>query len=198
MSQKSIFGAIGGLLFALALIPNANAYWHKDWHKGWHSDWGHHAPAYISRHSLPNPALTPGALNPEVTQSDIKQTICRRGWTRTVRPPEAYTERLKRIDIRKYGYVNHKIWQYELDHLVSLELGGSPTSPQNLWPEPHNSVGGWGSYAKDRLENRLNDLVCSGRLSLASAQRQIAQNWIQAYIRYIGPTPNNTIQRRYR
>ena len=69
-------------------------------------------------------------------------------------------------------------------HLIPLELGGSPTSPLNLWPEPHRVVGGWGSYRKDRLENRLNHLVCSGRLTLRAAQRAIAANWIAADRRY--------------
>lgn len=140
---------------------------------------------------LPNPRLTPGALNPAVNSHDLYRTICHRGWTRTVRPPENYTERLKRRQIREYGYSNHRLSAYELDHLVSLELGGSPSSPKNLWPEPHNAAGGWGSFAKDRLENKLNHLVCDHRLSLQSAQHMIATNWIRAYRRYIGPTPDD-------
>ena len=60
-------------------------------------------------------------------------------------------------------------------HLVPLELGGSPASPRNLWPEPHHVAGGWGSYRKDRLENRLNHLVCRGRITLAVARHAIAR-----------------------
>lgn len=145
-----------------------------------------HRPA-----ALPNASLTPGALNPAVTPSDLYSTICRHGWTRTIRPAERYTERLKREQIREYGYANRRLGAYEEDHLVSLELGGSPSSPENLWPEPHNAKGGWGSYAKDRLENRLNHLVCDRRLALGAAQRMIATNWIAAYQRYIGPSPYN-------
>lgn len=74
-------------------------------------------------------------------------------------------------------------------HLISLELGGSPTSPRNLWPEPHKVEGGWGSHTKDRLENRLNHLVCRGEISLARAQRMIATNWVGAYKRLIAPHP---------
>ena len=74
-------------------------------------------------------------------------------------------------------------------HLISLELGGSPDNPRNLWPQPHHVIGGWGSYAKDRLENRLHTLVCRGRLPLAQAQREIAGNWIVAYKRYVGAQP---------
>jgi hypothetical protein len=81
-------------------------------------------------------------------------------------------------------------------HLVSLELGGSPTSPRNLWPEPRHVVGGWGSYTKDRLEDRLHRLVCRGRVPLARAQREIASNWIAAYRRYVGPDPDP--RRRHR
>ena len=140
---------------------------------------------------LPNPALTPGALNPAVTQQTIETTICVRGWTRTVRPPESYTEPLKRAQITQYGYTNRWLRDYEEDHLVPLELGGSPSSPQNLWPEPHDALGGWGSYAKDRLENRLRELVCRGQLPLGTARAAIATNWITAYRRYLGPMPDN-------
>ena len=140
---------------------------------------------------LPNPAVTPGAVNPEVTPSDLYSTICRRGWTRTIRPPEDYTERLKREQIMQYGYVNRRLGSYEEDHLISLELGGSPSSPENLWPEPHQVDGGWGSYAKDRLENRLNHLVCDRVISLGTAQQMIATDWIAAYQQYLGPTPDN-------
>ena len=134
--------------------------------------------------ALPDPALTPGATNPAITQANIHSTICRRGWTRTVRPPEAYTERLKRAQIRAYGYRDRRLRDYEEDHLIPLELGGAPASPKNLWPEPHVVEGGWGSYRKDRLENRLRWLVCRGRLRLATARRRIATNWINVYRRY--------------
>jgi hypothetical protein len=56
----------------------------------------------------------------------------------------------------------------------------------NLWPEHYYEP--WGARTKDRLESKLHALVCSGRLSLASAQRQEAANWITAYKRYVGPT----------
>ena len=146
--------------------------------------------------ALPNPRLTPGATNPGVTQADIHETICVPGYTRAIRPPERYTERLKRTGIRRYGYGDCRLRDYEEDHLISLELGGSPDSPRNLWPEPHHVVGAWGSYTKDRLENRLHSLVCHGRISLAQAQRQIARNWIAAYKEYVGPLPER--HRRHR
>ncbi|WP_174501989.1 hypothetical protein [Acidiphilium sp. C61] len=143
----------------------------------------------VGYNPLPNPRITPGAINGAVTQADIDTTICVRGWTRTVRPPESYTEPLKRRLIRTYGYADHELRDYELDHLEPLELGGAPGSPKNLWPEPHVAQGGWGSRAKDRLENKLHYLVCSGRLSLAAARQMIATNWIAAFKRFIGPRP---------
>ena len=166
-------------LIALALLPaQASARWHH---------WHHYSRIAPAADALPDPSLTPGALNPAVTQGDIYATICVRGWTRAVRPPEQYTERLKRRQIREYGYRDRWLRDYEEDHLIPLELGGSPTSPRNLWPEPHHVAGGWGSYRKDRLENRLNHLVCSGRLRLAAARRAIARNWIAAYRRFFTP-----------
>ncbi len=137
----------------------------------------------------PNPRLTPGAVNPAVTQANIRETICARGFARTIRPPKAYTHRLKRRQVRAYGYTDLRLRDYEEDHLVSLEIGGSPTSPKNLWPEPRHVIGGWGSEAKDRLENRLHTLVCRGRLPLAEAQRAISHDWISAYQRYVGGAP---------
>lgn len=153
--------------------------------------WTRHGATAPVRIALPKPRLTPGALNSSVRQADIYRTICVRGWTRRVRPPERYTERLKRRQIREYGYRDRRLRDYEEDHLIPLELGGSATSPKNLWPEPHHVLGGWGSYAKDRLENRLNHMVCRGRLSLASARRMIASNWVAAYRRFLGPVPDN-------
>ncbi|OBS09684.1 hypothetical protein Thpro_022012 [Acidihalobacter prosperus] len=172
-------------LFAAFSASPASAWWH-DYRDARH-------PVFPRRDALPNPRLTPGALNPAVTQANIHETICVRGYTRSIRPPERYTESLKRRQIREYDYPQdmNRLWFFEEDHLISLELGGSPSSPRNLWPEPHRVAGGWGSYAKDRLENKLNHLVCSGRLPLADAQRMIARNWISAYRRYIGPIPDD-------
>jgi hypothetical protein len=142
--------------------------------------------------ALPNPQLTPGALNPAVTQQTLGETICRRGgYTRSIRPPESYTYKIKVESIREYGYTDKRLSHYELDHLISLELGGSPDSPQNLWPEPHYVAGGWGSYAKDKLENKLHDMVCHGEIPLAQAQHEEATDWITAYKKYIGQVPDN-------
>ena len=133
-------------------------------------------PARTACHSssgLPDGHCTPGATWSRVTQGDIRSTICRRGWTATIRPKESYTEALKRIQIRLYGnYAGSKLSSYEEDHLIPLELGGNPTSARNLWPEAHPS-----SYTKDGVEATLNHAVCDGRVKLAPAQRAIARNW---------------------
>ena len=135
---------------------------------------------------LPNPHTTPGALNPAITQANIHATICSRHWsTRSIRPPEEYTYRLKRHQLRAWHYRDRRTSHYEEDHLISLELGGAPRDPRNLWPEPWR--GRCGAHAKDRVENALNRQVCRGRLSLRRAQREIATNWVAAYRRYIGP-----------
>jgi hypothetical protein len=110
--------------------------------------------------------LTPGVVNPDVTQSTIRATICRRGWTRTVRPPVSYTSDLKRTGLRQYG-LRGPPSRYQEDHLISLELGGHPTDPRNLWPEPYPRAA-----TVDRTENELNAAVCRGKLSLADAQRR--------------------------
>ena len=136
--------------------------------------------------ALPRSQLTPGAVDPRVTQSNIRSTICVRGYTKRVRPPAKYTSDLKRKQIARYAYEDRRLRDYEEDHLISLELGGSPTSPKNLWPEPRHVLGGWGADAKDQLENELHRRVCSGELPLAEAQRAIATSWIAAYKRFVG------------
>ncbi len=133
---------------------------------------------------LPDAHLTPGPIDPRVTQANLRSTICRRGgYTHSVRPPESYTEPLKIKQIAQYGYTDTRLSRYEEDHLIPLEIGGNPTDPRNLWPEPRS--GKWGASIKDRLENQLHDLVCSGQLSLAAAQQAIATNWVAAYQKYV-------------
>ncbi|MEO8713933.1 MAG: hypothetical protein ABI369_02865 [Acetobacteraceae bacterium] len=135
---------------------------------------------------LPDPAPTPGAINPAVMQANIGATICVRGWTRTVRPPEEYTYRLKREQMRAWGYTDRRLRDFEEDHLVSLGLGGAPYDHRNLWPEPRHTADGWDADRKDELEAELGRLVCTGRVSLTEAQRAMATDWIAAWRRYVG------------
>ena len=113
-----------------------------------------------------DPVRTPGVLNPDVTQATIATTICVQGWTRTVRPPTEYTNALKLRQMRAYGETGSPS-AYQEDHLISLELGGHPTDPRNLWPEPYPRAA-----QVDTIENELNAQVCSGSLTLAQAQEQ--------------------------
>ncbi|TQF01358.1 hypothetical protein E6W39_02785 [Kitasatospora acidiphila] len=130
---------------------------------------------------LPDPNCTPGVLNPDVTQDTIDSTICVSGWTATIRPSTSYTNRLKAQGISDYGYTDTNMSDYEEDHFIPLELGGSPTDPQNLWPEPHYSTGSGGtSYTKDAVENKLKKAVCSGTVALTDAQNAIATDWTTA------------------
>jgi hypothetical protein len=135
-------------------------------------------------HLLPNPKTTPGATNPAITQANISATICKKGWsTKSIRPPASYTTALKRQQIKAWGYDDKKLGDYEEDHLISLELGGAPKDPKNLWPEPY--AGKFGARIKDKVEDRLHELVCSGKLTLKQAQSAIVTNWITAYQRYV-------------
>lgn len=129
--------------------------------------------AYRDGGQLPDPRCTPGSINPAVTQADIGSTICRYGWTSTVRPPESQTEAFK-YDVAYPAYGAPQSEQTELDHLVPLELGGS-NDATNLWPEHPPSPN-----PKDTVEDALNAAVCDGRVSLARAQAAIASDWMTA------------------
>ena len=120
---------------------------------------------------LPDAACTSGATNPAVTGS----TICRSGYTATIRPPASYTDALKRQQIAAYGYTDTSPRSYEEDHLISLELGGASSDQRNLWPEPGPSPN-----PKDKVENELHRRVCAGSMSLAEAQQRIATDWTTA------------------
>lgn len=121
---------------------------------------------------LPDPGCTPGAVDPAVTQATIKTTICKTGWTTTVRPSVADSGRWKRISEADYG--DPAGFVGEFDHLVPLELGGA-NSTSNLWPEP-----GKIPNSKDRVESRLRSEVCAGKITLIKAQLEIVVNWTTA------------------
>ena len=140
---------------------------------------------------LPNHIFTPGSVNPDVTQANIQSTICVSNWTSTIRPSSSYTTNLKLEQLaNEYKTYAKEVGTsdpsaYEEDHLISLELGGNPTDPKNLWAEPWN--GTYGAHAKDRVENALHKLVCSNQISLSDAQFAISANWYTAYIKYVTP-----------
>lgn len=123
----------------------------------------------------PDPVLTPGAVFP-VTAAEI----CRSGYAKSIRHVDGKT---KARVYRAYGIRHHQSGAYEIDHLISLELGGS-NDIRNLWPESFETQP-WNAHAKDKLENRLHGLVCDGTISLSEAQAAIAGDWIAAYRKYV-------------
>jgi hypothetical protein len=135
---------------------------------------------------LPNPHLSPGATL-DVTVQDIGVP----GYAHKVRN---VPESVKRQVYAEYGITSHKPGEYEVDHLISLELGGS-NSIKNLWPESYITQP-WNAHVKDELENKLHDLVVSGQVPLATAQQAIATNWIVAYKKYFNT--NQPLAKGYR
>lgn len=122
---------------------------------------------------LPDPTRTPGD-----TLDVTKEDVCRPGYSHLVR--NVPTE-VKRQVYADYGVTHHQPGEYEVDHLISLELGGS-NRPKNLWPQPYNTHP-WNAHVKDKLENELHREVCSGQLDLKTAQQWISEDWITAYKR---------------
>lgn len=139
--------------------------------------------AQVWASDLPDPSLTPGAINPEVTQANIHQTVCVKGYTKTIRPPAQFTNKLKKRQLREYGYADRNPKHYEEDHLIALSIGGAPDDPRNLWPEPRISE--WDAKKKDQLESVLYKMVCKQEISLAEAQHKMATNWIEAWQQYV-------------
>ena len=137
-------------------------------------------PPRLAAADMPNRSLTPGiALNVSASQ------ICVPGYSTAARDVSAAEKTLVYARYR----VTWVPYQHEVDHLISLELGGS-NAIGNLWPEPY--AGRWGARTKDALENRMHDLVCAGQLPLPSAQHQEATDWVAAYRRYVGGAPTGS------
>jgi len=123
---------------------------------------------------LPDPRLTPGA-----TQTMTLADLCSSPHDQVVR---RVPKRLREEVFREYDMAGAPAGDYEVDHLVTPGLGGSDDI-RNLWPEPQYHTQ-WNSYVKDQLEDHLHQLVCSGQLSLVTAQKDISNNWISAYEKY--------------
>ncbi|MGY2896144.1 HNH endonuclease signature motif containing protein [Deinococcus sp. UYEF24] len=133
----------------------------------------------LSAPILPDPKLSPG----DVLTSDPK-LVCVSGYTKTVRNvPQSLKEQV----YREYGITSRQPGEYEVDHIISLELGGS-NSIRNLYPESYKTQP-LNAHVKDTLENRLHALACSGKITLQEAQQVIASNWTVAYEKYVGPLP---------
>jgi len=147
-------------------------------------------PSYL----YPDPTLTAGSVNPNISQANIHETICNPQWSTTsIRPPVTYTNRLKAKQLTAARYTDKTPSDYEEDHFISLELGGNPTDERNLWPEPWGtpatpltSRGPFpasvvGAKSKDQVENALHKEVCAGTLTLEEAQRIISTDWFKYY-----------------
>ncbi len=126
---------------------------------------------------LPDPTCTPGAVDPGVTQSNLPQTICRSGYSSSVRAPATETDKAKKISLTQYGEQSTKTTEY--DHLISLELGGT-NATSNLWPEPNATAATGTTNPKDSVENKLHTAICSGTITLVEAQKAIAADWTTA------------------
>ena len=123
---------------------------------------------------LPDPTLTPGGtFNATVSQ------ICTPGYSKSVRDVSTAT---KNRVYAEYHITHRAPGEYEVDHLIPLEIGGS-NDIKNLFPQPAEPRPGF--HEKDVLENTLHDLVCAGKLELATAQRDIATDWYAAYVKYV-------------
>ena len=123
--------------------------------------------------ALQDAACTPGAIFPDVT----KQQVCTPGYASSVRN---VPQSVKNKAYAEYSITKHLPGQYEVDHLVSLELGGS-NDLANLWPEAASPTPGF--HEKDKVENYLNSQVCDGKITLQQAQIEIATNWLAVYNR---------------
>jgi len=132
---------------------------------------------YKEPHRILPPISAPGAINPDITQANIKTTICVAGWTATVRPPTSYTDKLKAAlmaQFRMPGVAGDE----ELDHRVDLAEGGAPRDPKNLWLEPWPDA-----HLKDRLEVLIHKETCSGKMTLAQGRAIFLGDWWAEYNR---------------
>ena len=127
---------------------------------------------------LPDATLTPGAV---MTTSE--SVVCSRSTSTVRNVPQSE----KLAVYKEYGIAEHPTGAYEIDHLISLELGGS-NDIANLWPQSYQTQP-WNAHVKDRLENKLHAMVCAGSITLPMAQEAIRTDWIKAYEKYVGPTP---------
>jgi hypothetical protein len=144
-----------------------------------------HRSLIVERGALPVTALTPGLA---ITVST--QELCD---AEAHRIPEIAPS-LRAQVLKDYGMEDVPPGEYELDYLITPELGGL-ADRRNLWPEPYG-LRDWNAHAKDVLETRLPQLVCRGEIDLATAQRELASNWIDAYKRYLSTEPSIQLHAR--
>lgn len=130
----------------------------------------YHRPADLSE---PKTTLTPGEAR-SVSVADVCRDTGDVG-------PRTIPVSLRQQVFREYGINDSRPGAYEVDYLITPELGGAD-SIRNLWPEPYSAV--WNAHVKDELEQHLHGLVCSGQVDLSTAQRELSGDWIRAYKKY--------------
>lgn len=130
---------------------------------------------------LPDPKITPGVLNPAVTQENLKTTVCVGGWSSKQRPSVSWTAPRERESIKQYGYEDTNPSNFEYDHRVPISLSGAPRDTANLWPQ--KLTGEYNALMKDRLEYRVYRDLCAGKVTLKQAQDIFLGDWTKAYDR---------------
>ncbi len=133
-----------------------------------------------------------GVTNPDITQATIGQTICNPNWsTKSIRPTSSYTTALKIKQLKALGWNDQNTADFEEDHLISLELGGAPSDPNNLWPESYKTVPN--AKDKDKIENYLHAQVCAGNITLQEAQREISTDWTKVHTKQTFGSVDNSV-----
>ena len=169
------------------------------------------APAAADDHLLPDKAKTPG--EPLLTVPDQRAAICLTqlmgdtvavgdaiSLTMICKPDYSKCIRNVSAEEKKAVYAEYGVpgdhrgfcdvtQGCEVDHLISIEIGGS-NEQKNLWPEPYSGQP-WNAHVKDRLENFYHDQICTGKMLLTTAQQEIANDWVAAFKKRIGPQPES-------
>jgi len=137
------------------------------------------AGVWVAQTRRSNDLLVPkNSVTPGETRAVTISNLCRESVSEGAR---AVPVSLRKKVFEEYGITDARPNAYEVDYLITPELGGVD-SIRNLWPQPYSTV--WNAHVKDMLEERLHALVCSGQVDLATAQREIATDWIGAYKKY--------------
>ena len=135
----------------------------------------------VANQILQDPACTPG-----IVLTTNMSVVCKVGYTKTVRNVSDST---KKKVFAEYGIPYSQHSNYEVDHLISLELGGG-NDISNLWPEKSTIKNG--SLSKDNFENYLHNQVCKGKMTLTEAQAEISSNWVIYYQAVSAGKPKTT------
>jgi len=116
-----------------------------------------------------------GAFDPHVTQENIHTTICVPGYAASVRPSRQWSAAFKTRLLKQAGIPQSERSKYEMDHIIPLEVGGCPTCRENVTLQPWD--GPDGAKVKDKVENHVHHLVCSGKMTLEKGQACFVGDW---------------------